>query len=420
MNSNQQASVYEDTYFREFSPELNFLILCVRYYLNTTTEAELTKYAGKIKNWELFYKLIRIYRFVFLVNYCIKAHPKLFSSKIKILLHNKQQQNVAAMMSLTGDLVKISRLFRENNIKFTAFKGPVLAKTLFGDTSNTRISIDLDILVNQNELILIDKILQDNGFNLIINNKLAGTYIPKDYLAYELRTDHHIVYRSKKTRNLIEVHWQLHRNKRIEAYEFDSTELMNEQINVLSEENNLLYLLWHGSNHHWRRLAWLLDIALLLQKSYFNWEKLIHTAESYQIQRGVISGIFLAAQLFDISVPEPVRQTYHQDKKAIDQLTKLNLKLLSLNEKMAQKETGKVNFYKLLLQSVYAEKLYSFTLNKRFKDKARILAANFHSPANREYIKLPQNLFFLYIPLRPFIIILMWFKKIKLKKKYNI
>ncbi|MCF8218169.1 MAG: nucleotidyltransferase family protein [Bacteroidales bacterium] len=420
MNAVKRATGYSNSYIQKFSPELKFLILCMKHYLQTAKEEELKEYSARIRNWDFFYNLILVHRLVFVVNHCIQTYPKLFPSKIKILLHNKQQQNVAAMMSLTGDLVNINRLFKEHNLSLTTIKGPVLAKSLYGDTSNTRVSRDLDILIDKDKLTQIDKLLQDNGFDLIINNKIAGCYLPQDYLAYELQTNHHIAYRSKKTKNLIEVHWQISRYKKIQAYEFDSAELLNEQINVLSEENNLLYLLWHGSIHHWRRLFWLLDIARFLQKNHFNWEKLIHTAEAYHIQRGVLSGIFLAAQLFDIRIPEPVRQKYLQDKKAIDQLTKLDLKLLMLNDNIPQQQTSKLVFYKNLIRSIHAEKLYSFTLNKRFKDKARILIANFHSPANREYIKLPQNLFFLYIPLRPFIIILMWFKKIRLKKKYNI
>jgi hypothetical protein len=72
----------------------------------------------------------------------------------------------------------------------------------------------------------------------------------------------------------------------------------------------------HGSRHLWERLAWVADIAHLLQaRREVDWSTLLKRADLAKAQRMFLLGLHLAGVLFDASLPSVVKDRITSDKR---------------------------------------------------------------------------------------------------------
>src|SRR5204863_6282428 len=86
------------------------------------------------------------------------------------------------------------------------------------------------------------------------------------------------------------------------------------QIAQPAPEDMLLALCVHGAKHLWERLAWLCDIAgLIEQHPELNWARLIAKARATGSERMLLLGLSLAADLFGLELPTACRQALTQE-----------------------------------------------------------------------------------------------------------
>lgn len=382
-----------------FSPEFEFLLGCIRYYLDTGTAKQMQHQAKQVNDWQHFLTLVNAHKTVFVIHYCIKENNALFPTGIRKYITRNHLKNTGEMMKLSKELKEIATTFNKNSIDFISIKGPLLAKSLYGDYSNSRRSGDLDVLINENDIIKADRVLQDNNYSLIINKAIIQSYLSEKYKNFKLKTDQHIAYISETNRNFIELHWRLSHPIEINTFSTQTDNLLGEKIKTLSPEDSALYLFRHGSKHYYHAMFWLMDIAVLLQDKKLNWNYIIDRAKKYDVYRGMISGAILAEKLFAIELPENLKQEISNNKK--ESLSDVLIKILYLRELKLTKQLTKfqaINYYFLL-------KYYFFHLYKKRINKIRYLFTNFIDPRTWDYLKLPKKFFFLYYLLWPFLVI---------------
>ncbi len=153
----------------------------------------------------------------------------------------------------------------ETGIFFICLKGFVLSNRLYNDPT-FRFSHDLDILVpDRDGVIRLRKKLIEKGW-IPVGEDWVEDRARRDWVM-DITMDFGLI--EPKTGILVEIHWELDKQilnffnddlKKFLPHHLEKMTVLNRQVNVLSPELELTYLLVHGAKHAWFRLKWLVDI----------------------------------------------------------------------------------------------------------------------------------------------------------------
>jgi hypothetical protein len=231
-------------------------------------------------------------------------------------LRNLFYANAQHNLLLTGELVKILRLLQEHGISAVPYKGPVLTTSLYGNVA-LRQFCDLDIIVQQQDILSVKKVLVANGY------KPKFEFTEAEEIAYlKSKGEHTYDFIDYDKSILLEVHWRITPQytspiepkdfwKNLKPFAFAGMTISN-----LPLEDWLLILCVHGSRHRWQRLSWPFDIAQLIRVNpEINWQKIIQQANEFDCKRMLFLGLFLAHHLTGITLPVEVLQQITADSE---------------------------------------------------------------------------------------------------------
>jgi len=244
-------------------------------------------------------------------------HEALFSESVKVQLREIAVDRKFTLLDLSGELCRIVKLFRENEIRSVALKGPTLGMRYFGDYT-VRECNDLDILVELENVNPALELLLQEGYQF--SDVLWSS--PKQKSVYQQTFHHYNLYNPEKE-IVVELHWRLYSsayiNKKMRDRTWDNLEVCSLggfKINVLSRHNLLIYLCLHGGSHRWRRLFWVFDIAIIIKAEGedFLWE-VYQQAVAQGMGRYVLLGCYMAKLLFGTGLPQSINGAIEQDKK---------------------------------------------------------------------------------------------------------
>jgi hypothetical protein len=271
-------------------------------------------------------------------------------------------------------------------------KGVMLSVQLFNDPA-MRSTRDLDLLVRAEDMDEADEILRSDGYRLA-NPDCELTPKRKKWL---LRESYHFGYTHDQRHQLVELHWRLLQWKPGHVAELwnycQAKTWMGTSFLTLKDDTLLLFLCDHGSKHQWRRIKWLADVAALLaQERNLSWDNLLALADRLDLSRSVAEAGLLVHWLYGIRLPEPLVELIVRQKSA-SVLASQSVEAMLLSEEA------------------------QFTLSVRLKN-AMFLGRHRERLPLSESLKwcwistdefkefpLPDRLFWLYFPLRPFL----WF-----------
>ncbi|WP_258831553.1 nucleotidyltransferase domain-containing protein [Peribacillus frigoritolerans] len=387
--------------------ELLLLLQIINLEKGKDTEKIIDKYFIDI-DWELFLELARHHR----------IYPLVYS-KLKILdnktiplyviqtLYQEYKENTYYMLKLSGEMERVSKLFTENNIRLLFLKGPAIAAEIYGDIS-LRTSKDLDILIPITDLIEVEKLLLNCGY---VKEEIDPDLTKKKWGSY------HVSYYHSQKKIQIEIHWRLFRAP---AKEPSFNELWKrKRVSLLTsypvyffgKEDLFFYLVTHGAKHGWFRLRWLADIDQIIRERNItngNYSLL----KKYQRHYLVGQALILTSQLFATPIHDEILSLTKEKRSR--KLAKLAIfyivEMSYLNINQLSKESM-ANYYKFNpfskksnLMKSYLLKLYEFSVRTNIQKFFYILGLLNPSSADVKTLKLPKSLYFLYFPLRPFLI----------------
>ena len=318
-------------------------------------------------------------------------------------LRNVAKIRRTTMLAKTGELVRIVKLFKENNIKVLPIKGPALSVQLHDDPC-MRFSSDLDVVVQTSQVEAADKVLKQAGYiREIPDFKLT----PRQTRAF-LDKGHHFVYISSSGRIELELHWKLTTHEKLMPdLKFESVWQQKQHVRiggvdvpVLSPFHTIVYLSVHGSIHRWYRLIWLHDMIAVLNRyrKEVAWDNVIAYAKNTGIERMVVQGMLLGSSAANTVVPSPAVLRMAEADERIQSLYQMALEALSNENMMAKRSI--LNF------DYYFSKLYGFLLFKSPTYKIKYIKDHMTTiSADWTYFSLPDRLFFLYHFMRP----VLWF-----------
>ena len=302
-------------------------------------------------------------------------------------LHNWLTENRARNLELAREALAIVHLLGKRNIPAIPIKGPVLAKTLFGDLG-LRQSGDLDFLVPRQHVSSAVALLGSRGYEL---KQLLSAGQDAAYRRYYSDFEMH-----RPGPNIMaEVHWDL--MPRVMAVRFDIDGLWRRartipfeggEVLSLSPEDYLIFLCVHGSKHFWYRLNWICDIhEFVSTQTKIDWGRCLGLARKQGCERMLLLGLALAESLLQTEIPEPVRDRLHADPKARQLAGQIEADFF-------RDEERRPNIFEAFRPFL--------PLRERFRDKLLYCWRQIATPRVNHFgiVSLPRSLWFLYVPIK--------------------
>ncbi len=307
---------------------------------------------------------------------------------------------VKHQLTLSAQILKLGKLFNEVGIRYVALKGPILSEMIYGQVSQ-RQSTDIDILIDKADVKSSVHMLRTAGFDCVENIEELDEKYFETYLAL---TDEVTLISKTLNRVKIDLHWKITTPLELfpvldkplweytDTYDFNGLE-----VRVISPELNFIYLCLHGAKHKWFRLQWLMDISELFQHQ-LDWDSIVQIVEKNQISRSVCQAAVLSSVLSKSRIPSSINQLVDRNPEA-SHLAHMALEAIYKEESfMSAFDRRNLNHLTRNLMALKKGIRFKYVCLKRFLISSK----------DWETIRLPPQLIWLYIPLRP---LLFWVRK---------
>ena len=289
-------------------PENELLLLCARGRVGgPTAAARLAELAGGEVDWDYLYRLARRHALLPLVYRGLEEGSKNFvPAETRERLRLKFRENATRNTLLAGELVRVARLFGAAGVGLLAYKGPALAVQAYGDLSLRRF-IDLDVIVLRRDVARAGEQLSSLGYS-----KPAGLTASQE--KFLLRRQHNLAFTRDGGKLTVELHWDVapasYASVPLGEGAFERAEcvtLHGGEVKCLSPEDLLLALAVHGTKHLWERLAWVCDVAALLDaRPELDWDFTLARARASRVERMLHLALRLAHGLCGAKLPDGV------------------------------------------------------------------------------------------------------------------
>lgn len=339
-------------------------------------------------DWKLFLEIMSYHRVYPIIYKNIKLLDSLLvPTEVVATLHRHYVENTMRMMQLTAEMERVCNVFNQHSLRMIILKGPILCYQLYQDLSS-RTSNDLDVLIDLEDLDKVIDVLDMLGYQI--------AYEPPRVLDDWKVQNHHIEFFNPKKGCEIEIHWKLNPGPSNEPC-FD--ELWQYKVRVpvttsavygLDQTYLLFHLITHGARHSWFRLRWLTDIDQLLKQTD-DQEKLIFLLKKYKYSYLIGQYANLTSDVLNKPIPVDLLQ-YGSSKKA-----------RILAKQAATFIENKVDIDHPLSGWEKSCKDYLYRIKNRYQKWQYFIRKAYPNSWDAEVLPLPKSLYFLYIPLRPFL-----------------
>ena len=236
--------------------------------------------------------------------------PKHILEQLRSRFHANQLRN----LYLSGELLKLLRELKAQNIPALPYKGPVLAAYAYGNVG-LRWFGDLDVLVRDKDVPRATTLLTSLGYQ-------AQYRMTKAQEAAFMRYERQFAF-MRADGCAVEIHWTVAPwplpLSLDEKYLWGNTTqaaLGGGTVATLGPEALMITLCVHGAAHLWERLGWICDLAEVVRASSgdVNWERLLERAEVLNVKRMLLLGALLAGELLDAKFPDKVLDEARLDR----------------------------------------------------------------------------------------------------------
>jgi hypothetical protein len=265
-------------------------------------------------------------------------------------------------------------LFASHGLEFVTLKGPLLSHLLY-DSFSLRLSTDIDLLVSYPDFPRADHLLRQSGYSCFEPSSVLSPSQTRLYAQYR----HHYAYRQSDKGISIELHWSLaepyylsRQTSQLWMSRARQIRVPGLTVDVLSNEDLLVYVLLHGAKHRWSSARHLLDLLAVLRLPYnFDWQLIEESLRLTRLERVAAQGLALLQALWGFSAPAPL-QSFARPDAASRFLSRFSLELLSWPE-VEKRKDPRWFMYGLLLkpglvyQTHYLSKTLAVPLIERVK-----------------------------------------------------
>ncbi|MCA1621384.1 MAG: nucleotidyltransferase family protein [Acidobacteria bacterium] len=293
-------------------PENELLLLCTRRGGDAEAASRLRELARVEIDWDYLYRLARRHAVLPLMYRGLEeSMPDAAPAETRERLRGKFREQATRNTLLAGELVRVARLFGAAGVGSLAYKGPALAVQAYGDLALRRF-IDLDILVRRGDVARAGEQLLSLGYS-----KPEGLNASQE--RFLLRRQHNLAFSRDGGKLTVELHWEVSPASFASvplgdgAWERAPTlTLHGAEVKCLAPEDLLLALAVHGTKHLWERLAWVCDVAALIDSHPgLDWDFVLGRARASRVERMFRLALRLARGLYGTRLPDGVRAETH-------------------------------------------------------------------------------------------------------------
>jgi hypothetical protein len=287
-----------------WSPEIDLLLACARWRLETEHIARVHAAAQQGVDWALLLRLGRAHRLLPLLHrHASSGHVPVPPEPLGIL-REQALANTRRSLQYAAALMRLLRLCADHEIPAVPLKGPVLAQQVYGSTALRQVG-DLDILLREGDLPRLVGLMDERGY------RVDSVDAPQGSQRLVHRDSHHLSAMDPGAVIRIELHQYLLRPRGRARWNFDylAPRLRNDRfmglpITVLPPEELFVYLCEHGAEHTWSRLEWLVVLAELLRRGEVrDWNRVASWAKQLGATHRVDAAFHLANDL--LGAPRP-------------------------------------------------------------------------------------------------------------------
>ena len=300
--------------FSAQSSEVALLLACARARLSSFHQKQIRELVASNCDWDYLIQLADRHGMQALLHWhlnavCADAIPAAPRQHLRVAFQRISALNIL----LTHELRKLLTLFAENDVQAAPYKGPALAMQLYGNVALRQFS-DLDILVHPRDIKRARDLLLHEGYAQL-------PPLTESQQAVLLRTQCNLPFTRERNRMIVELHWRVSARRFARPFKTDdfwsrlvTGKLEDFDVKLPAPEDLLLALCIHGSKHLWERLAWISDIAGLIESQPdLNWMELIQRARDTGSERMLFLGLRLATELLDVPLPSEVNTALNRD-----------------------------------------------------------------------------------------------------------
>ena len=369
--------------------EHELLLLCARSRVGDEDARRIQTIARGELDWDYLTGLARRHTVLPLLQRQLCAHAgDSVPRNVRQALSEKFRDNAARNLLLAGELVRVVKLLEAEGVHALAYKGPALAASAYGDLSLRRF-LDLDIIVRRRDVPRARELLRSLGFRLPVGLSRSQENVL-------LRSQHAIALARDGGRLTVELHWGV-ASRRFAAVPLAESvwaravavRVGGGEVKTLAPEDLLVALCVHGTKHFWERLAWVCDVAELLNSNPgLDWQLALGLARASHVERMLLLGLRLASGLLGAALPEGLLRRARADAAAG-----------RLSREVAWRMFDGEEFAPLgLVRSVR----FNLRARRRLLEKVRYFRFIL-TPTDKDLaaLRLPANLTFAYYLLRP-------------------
>lgn len=354
-----------------FDSEFRLLLACSKLHADRVLISNL---ASEVEDWEKLLRYAEWHELTPLVCHALIESGCSLPSGTFAHLADNARQNTKKNLLLTAELLRIMRALGGKKIRAIPYKGPVLAACSYGNLA-ARGFCDLDILVAEPDVQRAMSGMRELGYE---GEYSFTTAQETRYLRSACE------YNFVHPRNQVqaEIHWQVVPVQLGLAVEFNRlwsrTRLLpigGVQLQVLSPEDAVLVHSIHGFKHLWSCLKWVCDIATLVSSSGdVDWSYVLAEADRIGAGRVVLVSLFLANEMFQSRLPDPISLQLSSDPVAA-----------SIAREIIYSYAPGASVSRLKARLLTA-RAYS-----GFRRRATYVARNLLDPATEEVLRTPER-----------------------------
>jgi hypothetical protein len=368
-------------HFTPPTTETDLLLTCARVALDEAQAHHLRALLELPLDWERVAALAARHGLLPLLGLHLDAlAPEAAPPAVRERLRSHRQAVALHNLGLTGELVRLLRLFDERGI-------PALAQFAYGSVALREFG-DLDLLLRPRDVERARSLLAGEGY------RPQYALTPAQEAAYL-----HCLGQSpleKPDRAVVELHASL--VPRAFAFDLDLARmwprrrvvaLTGQPVAAPGAEDLLLILCMHGAKHLWKNLGWVCDVAELLRaRPELDWDQVRREARRLRGERLLRLGVRLAEGVLRTPLPPDVAHEARRDAA-----------VRALAARVVPHLFDQVEWVPGGLQSV----AFHLRLRERPGDAVRFCLSLLVTPtlADWKAASLPRPLAFLYYGVRP-------------------
>jgi len=292
-------------------------------------------------------------------------------------LRSRRRRQARAGLLLAGVLGDVLEWLADEGVDAIAYKGPVLSQVAYDDVGARQYG-DVDVFVGQSSFDRARACLESRGFEPVERLPALGEVALRNDDGAVVDLHAHLLPRYHPATLPFEKAWQRRTH----------VDVGGTAVPALGPADRFVVLAVHGTKHCWYRLAWIADVAALLDADHADFDAVSARAGSVHAHRHVLLACWLARRCLSAELSPPVAEAVASDA-VVERLGHDVLERLRSGDVVPPDDGEQFGVQYRMLE--------------RRRDRIRYVTsvATIPSEADRATVSLPEPLSPLYRVIRP-------------------